>query len=108
MANVIERRASRRFSMSLPLVVRCKAASGLLEQTAQTRDVSFRGLYFVTDTIYEAGNQIEFVLTLPREVTQAGDVRIRCYGQIVRVEPHGEGHGVAARIERYEFLPGSS
>lgn len=108
MVNVIERRASRRFSMALPLTVRSEAPEGLLEQSARTRDVSFRGLYFLTDTIYEPGSRIEFVLTLPKEITQAGDVRIRCYGQIVRVEPHEEGQGVAARIERYDFLPGGS
>ena len=74
-----------------------------LERTERTRDVSFRGLYFNTEQEYRAGEQIEFVLTLPREITQASDVRIRCFGQIMRVEL--ENHGVAARIERYEFLP---
>lgn len=108
MANMIERRASRRFTMILPLTVRSETPEGLLEQIARTRDVSFRGLYFVTDTIYEPGNHIEFVLTLPKEITQAGDVRIRCFGQIVRVEPHEGSQGVAARIERYEFLPVSA
>jgi hypothetical protein len=35
----------------------------------------------------------------------AGDVQIRCTGEVVRVEEHNGRHGIAARIEKYEFLP---
>ena len=103
-----ERRASRRFTMSLPLTIRSQGPAGTLERTAKTRDISFRGLYFLTDAEYEPGNPIEFVLTLPREITQSSDVNIRCYGQVVRVEFHDANSGVAARIERYEFLPSAA
>lgn len=101
----LERRAQRRYNLSLPLMVRFQGPTGLVERSAKTRDISFRGLYFIADAEYEPGNQIEFVLTLPREITQSGDVNIRCYGLVVRVEPHNSKNGVAARIERYEFLP---
>lgn len=100
-----ERRAQRRFTMSLPLTVRFNGPAGLVERSAHTRDISFRGLYFISDQEYVPGIPIEFVLTLPREITQAGDVSIRCYGEVVRVEPYQSRNGVAARIERYEFLP---
>jgi len=106
MSNASERRASRRFTMSLPLSVRLPAAEGSAETPAQTRDVSFRGLYFLIDSKLEPGASIEFVLTLPREVTMAGDVHIRCQGQVLRVEDQNGRRGVAARIERYEFLAG--
>ena len=76
-----------------------------MEKDAQTRDISFRGLYFLTEAEYEPGNPIEFVLTLPKQMTRSGDVNIRCFGQVVRVEPDDAKQGVAARIERYEFLP---
>ena len=105
MANGTERRASRRFTMSLPLMVRTAGPNGSVERQGQTRDVSFRGLYFLVDASFETGTDIEFVLTLPKEITQAGDVHIRCFGQVVRVEPHNDRRGIAARIERYEFLP---
>ena len=91
--------------MALPLTVRSSGPEGAVEQKGQTRDVSFRGLYFLTDARFEAGSEIEFVLTLPKEITLAGDVYIRCFGQVVRVEPHNGRSGIAARIERYEFLP---
>jgi hypothetical protein len=105
MTNSIERRASRRFTMTLPLTVRTNGPEGGIERQGQTRDVSFRGLYFLIDANFEPGTSIEFILTLPREITMAGDVHIRCFGQIVRVEPHNGRRGVAARIDRYEFLP---
>jgi len=91
--------------MALPLTVRSSGPDGAVEQKGQTRDVSFRGLYFLTDARFEPGSEIEFVLTLPKEITLAGDVYIRCFGQVVRVEPHNGRSGIAARIERYEFLP---
>lgn len=108
MATGIERRVSRRFTMVLPLTVRSTGPNGAVERCGQTRDVSFRGLYFLIDANYDVGNEIEFVLTLPKEITQAGDVHIRCYGQVVRVDVLNGHRGVAARIERYEFLPAAA
>jgi hypothetical protein len=105
MANSIERRSSRRFTMTLPLTVRTSGPEGGIERQGHTRDVSFRGLYFLIDADFEAGKSIEFILTLPREITMAGDVHIRCFAQVVRVEPHNGRRGFAARIDRYEFLP---
>jgi hypothetical protein len=105
MANSIERRASRRFTMTLPVKVRANGPEGGIERQGQTRDVSFRGLYFLIDADFEPGRSIEFILTLPREITMAGDVYIRCFAQIIRVEPHNSRRGIAARIDRYEFLP---
>lgn len=103
MGNGSERRASRRFAMALPLTVRSTGPDGTVEQKGRTRDVSYRGLYFLIDASLEEGNEIEFVLTLPKEITLATDVQIRCFGQVVRVEKQNGHRGVAARIERYEF-----
>jgi hypothetical protein len=92
--------------MTLPLTLR-KAGAKSGEHHAETRDVSFRGLYFTTENGVEVGSQIDFVLTLPKQITLATDVHIHCTGLVVRVEPHGGRTGVAAQIERYEFLPQS-
>jgi hypothetical protein len=100
-----DRRASRRFIMSLPVTVRWQGTHDLVERQGRTRDVSFRGLYFLCEAPVEAGNEIEFVLTLPKEITLAGDVHIRCFGRVTRVEKQNGLRGIAARIERYEFLP---
>jgi hypothetical protein len=103
-----ERRSARRFSMSLPLKVRFPAGDNFGEKQGRTRDVSFRGLYFTIEAPLEAGSSIEFVLTLPQQITLAGDVHIRCYARVLRIETNEAGRGVAARIERYEFLPASA
>jgi len=108
MENGVERRAARRFSMLLPLKVRFSADNGVMEKAGETRDVSFRGLYFLIEAMLETGSSIEFVLTLPQQITLAGDVHIRCYARVLRVEPQDNRRGVAARIERYEFLPASA
>jgi len=104
---VKERRSARRFAMSLPLEVKGQLRTGeAIAAEAKTRDVSFRGLYFVVDRELDSGSPIEFILTLPKEITLAGDVRIYCAGRVVRVEkPDTPGTvGVAAVIDRYEFL----
>jgi hypothetical protein len=90
--------------MALPLTVRSSGPNGDTERQGRTRDVSFRGLYFTVDSQYESGSALQFILTLPKEITMAGDVNILCYAQVVRVEPQPEAVGVAARIDRYEFL----
>ena len=101
-----ERRTSRRFTMSLPLVVRMPEDGTPLDATAETRDISFRGLYFTLDKSCKAGSNLEFVLTLPKEITMAGDVQIRCIGEVIRVDDQHAGKcGIAARIDKYDFLP---
>lgn len=108
MADPTERRTSRRFTMALPLTLRVFKSSGPVEKRGETRDVSFRGLYFWTEEELEAGVAIEFVLTLPKEITMTRDVNIHCFGRVIRVDAQQETRGVAARIERYEFLPASA
>jgi hypothetical protein len=105
MSDGADRREARRFTMSLPM--RVLPLDGLeRELSVQTRDVSYRGLYFLADAKFVIGSEIEFVITLPEQITQSGDVNIRCQGQIVRVEPSEDGRiGIAAKIARYEFLP---
>ncbi|MGH9774837.1 MAG: PilZ domain-containing protein [Candidatus Acidiferrales bacterium] len=102
----MERRAARRFTLNLPLQLRYESEGSLFEKAAQTRDVSFRGMYFMSESPMALGHSIECVLTLPQQITQAGNVHIRCFARILRCEEQVAGHGIAARIERYEFLPG--
>ena len=103
-----DRREARRFSMSLPMRVLPREA-GSKELRANTRDVSYRGLYFLSETKFDVGSPIDFVLTLPQRVSASGEVDIRCSGQVVRIEVGTNGTmGIAAKIERYEFLPANA
>ena len=101
-------RNARRFNMTLPLLVRFTHNGTIEEKVAHTRDVSFRGLYFLIDAPPEEGSSVEIVLTLPQQITLAGEVRIRCTATILRVEQREEMRGVAASIDRYEFLPAAA
>jgi len=108
MSDGTERREARRFTMSLPMRVLPREAKGR-ELDAHTRDVSYRGLYFLTEANFEVGSEIEFVITLPQQVNQPGDVNIRCLGEVVRIEPTENGRaGIAAKISRYEFVPAAA
>jgi PilZ domain len=108
MENGAERRTSRRYTMALPVTIRTNDRGNTHQLNGKTRDVSFRGLYFMTDADCDPGSEIEFILTLPKEITLASDVNIHCFGRVVRVEAQDAGHGVAARIDRYEFLQASA
>jgi hypothetical protein len=101
-----EKRATRRFALRLPVSV-TYSEDGAKEKTAQTRDVSARGICFYVDTAIAAGSAIEFTLTLPPEITLTESIRVRCKGKVVRVDDGGpEGKvAVAAVIDEYEFLP---
>ena len=100
-----DRREARRFAMSLPMrVLPCEERGK--EVRANTRDVSYRGLYFLSETKFEVGTPIDFILKLPEPVSATGVVDIRCSGRVLRVEAGANGTmGIAAKIERYEFLP---
>src|SRR6266581_9675464 len=108
MSDGSERREARRFNMNLPMRVMPREAKGR-ELVARTRDLSYRGLYFLAEADFTVGSEIEFVITLPQQVTQSGDVHIRCQGEIVRVEATESGRaGIAAKIARYEFIPATA
>ena len=62
-----EKRATRRFALRLPVSV-SPIGEGLASLTAQTRDVSARGICFYLDTPMSTGSAIEFTLTLPQKL----------------------------------------
>jgi hypothetical protein len=95
--------------MRLPLLVRWASKEGqTVETSTETQDVSSRGIYFYVDKHLPPGSPVEILLTLPTEITMAGPVRVRCLGRITRVEPQNSTKrlGIAAEIDRYEFVRG--
>ena len=108
MSDGTDRREARRFTMTLPLRIFPRKNQNP-ELVTQTKDVSYQGLFFLSETNFQLGNEIDFIITLPQLVTQSGEVNIRCRGKIIRVESNSEGQmGVAAKIENYEFMPAAS
>jgi len=108
MAEVPEKRSTRRFALRLPVSVNYNEGEKQ-GKSAQTRDVSARGICFYVDSAIEAGAPIEFTLTLPPEITLTESIHVRCKGKVVRVEDaQTDGKvAVAGVIEEYEFLPQS-
>ncbi len=102
-----DKRATRRFALRLPVTVRY--GENEPEHTAQTRDVSARGICFFVDSAIQAGSTIDFTLTLPPEITLTESIRVRCKGRVVRVEGGNPASklAVAAVIDEYEFLADS-
>jgi hypothetical protein len=101
------KRATRRFALRLPVSVRYGESAE--EHSAQTRDVSARGICFYVDSAIQAGSAIDFTLTLPPEITLTESIRVRCKGHVVRVEggTSASKMAVAAVIDEYEFLADS-
>ncbi len=107
-----ERRTTRQYDLSLPVVVRVPAERALDSQQGKTRDVSTRGVYFVVNQNMESGSQLDITLTLPAEITHGSEVLIRALGKVVRVERRMEDGnarmGIAAVIERYDIFRGKA
>ena len=95
-----DRRSSRRFPAKLPLTIRWNDDSVVRTASTESRDVSICGLYFHLPKELKSGLSVEIVMTLPTGVT------VLTHGRILRNSPEQSGNvGVAASIERYEFLP---
>ena len=98
-----EKRSTRRFSLDLPISVKF-LNNGSRELAGRTRDVSSRGVFMYLDTEITPGAPIEFVMTLPKEITMADPIRVRCTGKILRVDKSADAQGVAVAIEKYDFV----
>ncbi len=107
-----ERRTTRRYDLSLPVMIRGSVERTRWPQRGKTLDVSTRGLYFVIDHEVETGSNLDITLTLPAEITQGADVLVRALGKVIRVERRTEDGkerlGVAAVIERYDIIRGET
>ncbi len=107
-----ERRAARRYDLSLPVVIRVPVESDALACGGKTRDISTRGVYFTIDRDLMAGAELDITLTLPAEITRGIEVFVRAQGKVVRVEnKRQDGYsqiGVAAVIERYDIIRGET
>jgi hypothetical protein len=103
-----ERRTTRRYDLSLPIIIRIPVEKETSSRSAKTRDISTRGLYFIIDRDMNSGAEIDITLTLPTEVTGGSEVFVRAMGRVVRVDKKSENGsprvGVAAVIERYEIV----
>lgn len=84
-----ERRRARRYAID--------AAIKVNDETALAIDLSRGGVFFEAARPFEIGERVDLVL--PYEHTGDGS-SVACTARVVRVEPRGEFHGVAAAYEQ--------
>jgi PilZ domain len=98
-----DKRSNRRFSLDLPVSVKF-LDDGAYEVAGRTRDVSSRGVFFYMNSVIREGTVIEFVMTLPSEITLTDPIRVQCSGKVVRVDRMEDEQGVAVAIDKYDFV----
>ena len=106
MATGADKRRTQRFPIALPVNLRLTEKGGA-ETSVKTRDISSSGVYLEFASPMDIGSSLEFVLTLPAEITKGQAVRVKCLGKVIRVDKgltSESSVGVAATIDRYEFL----
>jgi hypothetical protein len=100
MTDFQERRQAARFRGALP--VEWENGAGI------TRDFSASGIFFETEQFFSSGESLELALRLEHSYP-GNSIRVRCRGEVVRVERNGEKTGVAMAISSYQFeWPGES
>ncbi len=103
-----ERRAARRYDLSLPIVVHVVPHKPSEPCHGRIRDISARGIYFITDEEFLPGAELEFTVALPVGITQSTEVSIHAYSRVLRAEERREDDsthtGVAAVIEGIESI----
>jgi hypothetical protein len=98
----------RRKLVRLPLevLVRFQSPGAKRADFAETRNVSARGMYFQTQAMIRAGQELECTLILPEKLTHApGQMLVSCRGRVLRVTQPQPGRklGVALEISGYDF-----
>ncbi len=94
--NFAERRKAKRFIGAIQVEFR--------QGTGITRDYSTDGIYFVTDQLLSLGEQLEFIIKLSDTDPYphpSGPIRLRCLGEVVRVEPGLKTLGAAVAVTTY-------
>lgn len=102
-----ERRLTERFELKLPLRVRIPK-SAAPEQSAESLNVSTRGIYFATDLPLQRGTPVYLVFDMPEVISNKPTLEWRCTGHVVHVQPGSSPQGaiyVGVAFDCYEVLP---
>jgi len=105
---MVNRRTTRRYELSLPVIVRGPVDEEAACLTGKTRDISSRGVYFTIDNKVSAGARVDLTMILPPEVTGGTEVFIKATARVIRVDTRSvnadQKIDVAAILERYEII----
>jgi hypothetical protein len=88
-----ERRQTRRYLMDLPMRIG--------SDEGRTRDMSSRGVYFLSPTPIEMGASVELDMTLTNACAQ-GPVTLHVRGHVTRVDQLEDELGLAVEIDSWD------
>lgn len=95
MTNPSEKRASQRIQAEVPVYI--GQTKGI------SRDVSWTGIYFLTDQRFDQGGPLSFSLDL-NYALPGKPIKLDCQGEVIRIERLGDKFGVAAKINDFQYL----
>jgi len=76
------------------------------EHQGVTRDLSSSGIFLYSESGMKAGSKLELVIMLPPGLGFGSGGWTVCQASVVRVEESdGKGIGIAATLDRIEWLP---
>ncbi|MGC1687366.1 MAG: PilZ domain-containing protein, partial [Candidatus Acidiferrales bacterium] len=103
-----ERRRAHRYELFMPLQVMAGPSHFSVTQSANLRDISTHGVYFVSNKSISPGTAVDVTFTLPPERGRSESVIVRGSGRAIRLDrlPGNAGplFGVAASINRFDFV----
>src|ERR1700726_583909 len=80
-----DRRLAGRYKVKTPLRVRLWK-SLVPESTAESVNLSQRGIYFATNSLLHKGETVEVLFNMPEKIVGEPESEWRCTGHVVRVE----------------------
>lgn len=95
MSKYVEKRQATRHKIEVP--IRYDFGVG------KTRDVSLSGIYFTTDKLLNAGQQLRMLFELAFAIP-GKTLSFDCQGHVIRVEDKSGLFGVAAVIDEINYL----
>ena len=99
---------AQRFNLQLPLKYRQLGES--VWRNGTTENISRSGMLIRVEETIQPNAQLEINLVLPAEIAGLSTAEVICHGEVVRTVELKQpimGPGLAARILRYQFPPGS-
>lgn len=100
-----ERRIDTRVNIRVPLRFRALNIVNAAEQSAESENISQRGIYFETAFPLKIGTPLEVSLRMPQELSGKTSSDVKCVARVVHVRPNlqvGGKAGIGLHIERYE------
>jgi hypothetical protein len=85
-----ERRFTPRYPLKIPLTIQMLGAGQAATQSAESANISFRGVYFASAFRFEVGTPLQIAFRMPEEVSGRVSQEWNCRGRVVRVEADSE------------------